>query len=149
MAGLLVTGSLLILTGCGGSSNSSLSYSAFSNSANKICTQLNNDDTKQAGGGVSNKANAASAAAIQKILTASNGSIAKLKALNGPSALNTAMTTFVGKVESSSVFAKQAITAAKAGNQSAYVAAAKKLGAANDPTDTAASKLGAPACAAD
>jgi hypothetical protein len=148
MAGLLVTGSLLILTGCGGSSNSSLSYSAFSNSANKICTQLNND-TKQAGGGVSNKANAASAAAIQKILTASNGSIAKLKALNGPSALNTAMTTFVGKVESSSVFAKQAITAAKAGNQSAYVAAAKKLGAANDPTDTAASKLGAPACAAD
>jgi hypothetical protein len=142
-----VTGSLLILTGCGGSSNSSLSYSAFSNAANKICTQLNNETKATAG--ASNKANAASAVAIQKVLTNSNGSIAKLKALNGPSALNTAMTTFVGKVESASVFAKQAITAAKAGNQSAYVAAARKLGATNDPTDTAASKLGAPACATD
>jgi hypothetical protein len=147
MAGLLVTGSLLILSGCGGSSNSALSYSAYSNAANKICTQLNNE-TKSAGS-ASNKADAASAAAIQKILTNSNASIAKLKALNGPSALNTAMTTFVGKVEAASAFAKQAVTAAKAGNQSAYVAAAKQLGATNDPTDTAASKLGAPACAAD
>jgi hypothetical protein len=147
MAGLLVTGSLLILTGCGGSSNSALSYSAFSNSANKICTQLNNETKSSAS--ASNKADAASAAAIQKILTNSNASIAKLKALNGPSALNASMTTFVGKVEAASVFAKQAVTAAKAGNQSAYVAAAKKLGATNDPTDTAASKLGAPACAAD
>jgi hypothetical protein len=147
MAGLLVTGSLLILTGCGGSSNSSLSYSAFSNAANKICTQLNNETKSSAS--ASNKADATSAAAIQKILTNSNASIAKLKALNGPSALNASMTTFVGKVEAASEFAKQAVTAAKAGNQSAYVAAAKKLGATNDPTDTAASKLGAPACAAD
>jgi hypothetical protein len=148
MAGLLVTGSLLILTGCGGSSNSSLSYSAFSNSANKICAQINKQ-TSAAGTEATNKATPANAAKIQKVLDLSNAAIAKLKALKGPSALNTAMTAFTGDVDHASGFASQAITAAKAGDQKAYIAAATKLSATNNATDTAGSGLGAPACASD
>jgi hypothetical protein len=143
--GVLVVGSLAILSGCG-SSSSKLSASAFSNAANKICT-TENTEAKSAGAGVTATANAASAASLAKLIAISNKNVVKLKALSGPSALESARDTFVAAVNKDAAFAQKAETAAKAGNQAEYIAAAKATNAGNAQTNRDGSKLGAPACA--
>ena len=146
LAGLLVTGSLLILSGCGGSSNSALSYSAFSTAANKICT-AENAASASASGGATNKATPANAAALKKVLKVSDKYIGQLKALSGPSALVAARNTFVSDVNANAAIATKAAAAAQSGNQQAYTAAVKQLVAGNGQTNDDASKLGAPVCA--
>ena len=144
--GLLIAGSLALLSGCGGSSNSKLSYSAFSNAANKICTTANSQD--KAVKGTSGTANAASAAGIGKVVTIDDKALSQLKALSGPGALETARDTFIAATKSSVVLAEKAEAAAKAGNQTDYVSAVKALAASDKASKPAANSLGAPACVA-
>ena len=146
VTGLLVAGSLLILSACGGSSNSKLSYSAFSTAANKIC-KAENAQSAAAGGGATAAATPANAAALKKVLAVSDKSLAKLKALSGPSALVAAKNTFVDDVTANSAIARKAITAATNRDQAAYTAAFKQLQATSSQTNADASKLGAPVCA--
>jgi len=143
--GLLIAGSLAILSGCGGSSNSKLSYSAFSNAANKICSTATKAGNAIQGG--SSTANAASAAGIGKLVTITNKALSQLKALSGGSALEAARDRFVAEGNTSVVLAKKAEAAATAGNQTEYVAAVQALSATDPVSNAAGSQLGAPACA--
>jgi hypothetical protein len=81
------------------------------------------------------------------VLDVSNKGLAKIKALNGSGVMNAAKTTFVSDVQSNSAVAQKLMAAAKAGNQKTYIALAEQLNATNNTTDSAGSKLGAPACA--
>ena len=146
LAGCLATGSLLFLSGCGGSSNSALSYSAFSTAANTICKSENAAAAK-IGAGATGQASPANAAVIRKLIAAGDASAAKLKTLNGPAALNTARDTLVTAVDANAVLAKRAAAAAQAGHQSQYIALVKQLAATDGPSNADGSKLGAPACA--
>jgi hypothetical protein len=143
--GLLIAGSLAILSGCGGSSNSKLTSSAFSSAANKICSNANSQ--AKAVKGTSATANAASAAAIGKIVTIDDKALSQLKALSGPGALESARDRFIAETKSSAVLAEKAEAAAKAGNQTDYVSAVKALSASDQASKPAADRLDAPACA--
>lgn len=144
LAGIMVVAAMAIISGCG-SSNSKLSYSAFSNAAGKICTGVNAQS--KAAGSLTTTANAANAATLTKVISISNKALTKLKALQGPSALESARDTFAGDITAQTTLFQKAATAAKAGNQAEYVADAKSASAANQTTNTDASKLGAPSCA--
>ena len=143
--GLLLVGSLAILSGCGGSSNSKMSYSAFSNAANKICRSA--DTQNKAVTGATQTANAASAAGIGKDVTITDKAISQLKALSGPGALASARDTFVAQGNATVVLAKKAEAAAKAGNQADYTTAINALAATNSASNASGSQMGAPACA--
>ena len=146
LTGLLIAGSLGILSGCGGSSNSALSYSAFSTAANTIC-KTGNGQANALGAKLTAKATPANAAIIQKEITLDTTAEAKLKALKGPAALQTARNTLVTEADTEIAAIKKVQAAAQSGNQSAYVAGAKALGPLGSQASLDGSKLGAPACA--
>jgi hypothetical protein len=141
---LAVAGVTALLAGCG-SSNKSLSYSGFSNAADKIC-QTVTSQTKAAGQ-LTATPNAANAKIISKVVSAADSGIGKLKALKGPSALETARDAFVATVQQETNSANAMISAAKAGNESGYVSAAQQLNGIDQQSNLDGSKLGAPDCA--
>jgi hypothetical protein len=142
---MLVAGSVVLISGCG-SSNSKLSYSAFSDAAGKICTTAGSQ-IKAAGNGATQTANAASATALGKALSVSQKAISQLKALSGPGSLQSARDAFAANLSSQNSSIQSAITAAKSGNQSAYVAAIKSVAVADQQGNLLGSKLGAAGCA--
>lgn len=142
---VLVAGSVVLISGCG-SSNSKLSYSAFSDAAGKICASTS-AQIKAAGDQATSTANAASASALSKALSVSQTGVSKLKALSGPSSLQSARDAFDANVASQNAAIQSAITAAKAGDQSAYIAAVKSIKPLNQAANALGSKLGAPSCA--
>jgi hypothetical protein len=142
---VLIAASIVVISGCG-SSNSKLSYSAFSNAASAICLS-SGSQIKAAGNQATDTANAASASALSKALTLSQKAVSKLKALSGPSSLQSARDTLTTNLDSQNSAIQAAITAAKAGNHSAYISALKNVGALNRQSNTLGSKLGAAGCA--
>ena len=148
IAGLLAVGTMVILSACGGSSNSKLSYSAFSTAANKICASAN-AQAKTIEKGSSAKATAANAAIFAKLITINNKVLSSLNALSGPSALTADRDKYTALLKTDSDIAAQVEAAAKSGDQASYITEANKLGATSGESDALGSKLGAPACATD
>jgi hypothetical protein len=144
-------GTMVALAGCGGSSNSSstysnsgLSYGAFSSAAQAICSAAN---TAAKGASASTQANAASAAGLAKTVTAAQDAVNKLKALSGGGPLSAARDTFVANVNQQVAAAKSAEADASSGNQSGYNTEVAQLQSLNGQGNADGSKLGAPACA--
>jgi hypothetical protein len=137
--------SVALLTGCG-SSNSKLSYSAFSNAADKICASTTSEI---AGLRLNNiqQANSAAAGTLSKALADGDGAISKFKGLSGPSALQSDMSSYVGNYEQQAAVIRTMISAAKSGDQSAYVKGAQSLGALEAQRNAQGAQLGAPDCA--
>jgi hypothetical protein len=123
-----------------------LSYSAFSNAADAICTSTGSQ-IKAAGNKATSTANAASATALSTALAISQKGLAKLKALQGPSSLQSARDALAANLSSQNSAIQTAITAAKAGDQSGYVSALKGLPPLSQQANTLGSKLGAASCA--
>jgi hypothetical protein len=138
-----IVGSLVLIAGCG-SSNSKLSYSAFSDAANALCKSGNAQ--VKASGSATSTANAANADTIDKVIKVANDTISKFKALSGPAALESARDVVVTDLGQTVTSAQAASSAARSGNQPAYDAAVKQLGSQDRQTNTDSSKLGAPDC---
>jgi hypothetical protein len=145
--GVLVAGALGLLSACGGSSNSSLSYSAFSNAANKICQDEN--VRASAAGTVTSTADAANAAVIARLADIQQAGIGKLKALKGPTALESARDAFVSDLSQATAIAKSIADAAKSGDQSRFVSLGQQLTAGSTKRHNDGAQLGAPACSRD
>jgi excinuclease UvrABC ATPase subunit len=141
-----LVGSLVVIAGCGGSSNSKLSYAAFSAAADKICSNAN-AQSKSAGAGVTGEATAANAAKIDKIVPIAQDALKKFQALKGPDSLQAAAQTAEDNLNQQIKAAQDASTAAKAGDQAAYNAALLQLQSLSNSAKTAGSKLGAKNCA--
>ena len=116
VAGLVVI--VVVLAGCGGSSNKQLSYSDFVTKANAICT---------AGQAETSKATSPTAAAA-----AAEKAIAKFKKLKPPDALRSAFDRFIA-------ISDQQVAAAKKGDT-------KAAQALNGASNEAASKMGTQGC---
>jgi hypothetical protein len=138
--------SLLVIAGCGGSSNSKLSYAAFSAAADKICSNANSQSSS-VGSGVTTDATAANAAKIDKVVSVAQDALKKLEALKPPDALQPAAQAVINDLNQEIKAAQDASNAAKAGNQAAYVAALQQLQSLTHQSSTDGSKLGAPNCA--
>jgi hypothetical protein len=137
--------SLAILSGCG-SSNSTLSYSAFSNAADKICSST----TSEVGAlnlNSDQQASPSAASALSKALADGNAAISKLKALKGPSALESTLGTFVGNYQQQAAAIQSMISAAKSSDQSGYVSAGQTLSSLEQQGNADGSQLGAASCA--
>lgn len=137
-------GSLLVIAGCGGSSNSKLSYAAFSSAADKICSNANS--AARANGRVSTQATPANAAKINKVIDLANNAIKKFQALQGPAALQSARDEVVSDLQAQVKTAQTASTAAKNGDQTTYDAALQQLAQQSTAANTLGSKLGAANC---
>jgi len=131
---------VLVLAGCGGSSSSSnggLSSSAFNTATN-------------AAGQPSEPTDVESAASAATVLAADVGFIQgadqKLKALSGPSALESARDAFVSKNEEGLTGLQAMMSAARSGDTAAYDAAAAKLEPLGQASGDLGAKLG-PDCA--
>jgi len=142
---------VLVLAGCGGSSSSSnggLSSSAFSSAANAICKDVNT--ATNAAGQPSEPTDVESAASAATVLAADVGFIQgadqKLKALSGPSALESARDAFVSKNEEGLTGLQAMMSAARSGDTAAYDAAAAKLEPLGQASGDLGAKLG-PDCA--
>lgn len=141
-----LVGSLVVIAGCGGSSNSKLSYAAFSSAADKICSSANSQ-TKSIGAGVTDQATPANAAKIDKVVPIAQDALKKFEALKGPDSLQAAAQTTVDNLNQQIKAAQDASNAAKAGNQAAYDAALQQLQSLSQQSKVAGSKLGAKNCA--
>jgi excinuclease UvrABC ATPase subunit len=137
-------GSLVLIAGCGGSSNSKLSYAAFSAAADKICANANSQ--AKAFQSVTLQATAANAAKIDKIVPIAQDAVKKFQALKGPDSLQAAAQTAINDLNQEIKAAQDASNAAKAGDQAAYDAALQQLAATAQQSNTDGSKLGAANC---
>ncbi len=137
-------GSLVLIAGCGGSSNSKLSYAAFSAAADKICANANSQ--AKAFQGVTTQATAANAAKIDKIVPIAQDAVKKFQALKGPDSLQAAAQTAINDLNQEIKAAQDASNAAKAGDQAAYDAALQQLATTSQQSNADGSKLGAANC---
>jgi hypothetical protein len=141
---VLIAGSLAILTGCG-SSNSTLSYSAFSDAANKICIAA--DSQTKAAGHLSPAGTAADVSKLNKVASIVNDSVSKLNALKGPSALVATRDTYVADLKAVAAKLGDAASAAKAGDQAGYKKTVLEVPSVTSKGKAEGSKLGAAKCA--
>ncbi len=141
-----LVGSLAVIAGCGGSSNSKLSYAAFSAAADKICSNAN-AQSKAAGSGVTAQATPANAAKIDKVVPIAQDALKKFQALKGPDSLQPATQATIDDLNQQIKAAQDASNAAKSGNQSAYIAALQQLQSLSQQSKVNGSKLGAKNCA--
>ncbi len=139
-----LVGSLVVIAGCGGSSNSKLSYAAFSAAADKICSSAN--ASARAIGQVTLTANAANAAKIDKVVSLANDAIKKFQDLSGPAALESVRDDVVSNLQAQVKTAQTASTAAKSGDNTTYTAALEQLSQQSKAANTTGSKLGAANC---
>jgi hypothetical protein len=146
--GLKVVAALAALgvAGCGGGdSNKALSYSDFSTQANDIC-KSENAKIKPVGDKLTGKATTDAPvydALIPKLQDARD----KIGALKAPDALKPSFDSFLSITDQQIAKAKEAQTAAKTGNDSAYIAVLKATQPLAKQSDAAGSKLGAADCA--
>ncbi len=136
--------SLVLIAGCGGSSNSKLSYAAFSAAADKICSSANS--SAKSIGGVTSQATPANAPKIDKVINLANAAIKKFQALQGPPALESARDAVVSDLQAQVKTAQAASTAAKNSDQTTYTAALEQLQQQSQAANTLGSKLGAANC---
>jgi hypothetical protein len=139
-----LVGSLVVIAGCGGSSNSKLTYAAFSAAADKICSSANSG--ARSIGRVSTQATPANAPKIDKVISLANDAIKKFQALNGPAALESARDEVVADLQAQIKTAQAASTAAKNSDQTTYTAALEQLVQQSQAANTLGSKLGAANC---
>jgi excinuclease UvrABC ATPase subunit len=137
-------GSLVVIAGCGGSSNSKLSYAAFSSAADKICSTANS--AAKTNGQVTAQATPANAAKIDKVITLANDAIKKFQALSGPAALESVRDEVVANLQAEVKTAQAASTAAKSGDQTTYTAAIEQLAQQSQASNSIGAKLGASNC---
>ncbi len=141
-----LVGSLVAIAGCGGRSNSKLSYAAVSAAADKICAS-GNAQSKAASAGVTDQATPANAAKIDKLISIGQDGVKKLQALKGPDSLESAAQASINDLNQEIKAAQDASNAAKSGNQSGYIAAIQQLGSLEQQAKADGSKLGAKNCA--
>ena len=143
-----VIGVVVMLAGCGSSSssNSQLSYSAFSNAADTICKTATANGGSSLNG-VSPTANATTGKAISSAVTAVEAAVPKLQALSGPSSLESVRDSFVSNTNKTITILKSAASAANSGDQTAFVAALQQAAPLVQTTNSEGSQLGAPNCA--
>jgi hypothetical protein len=145
--GLKVVAAVAVLgvAGCGGSddSNKTLSYSDFSKQANEICKTAND---KSAGAKLTNDLKANAAVLDQQIPNVESA-LADFKKLNPPDELKPDFDKFLSISEQQLASAKKARDAAKAGDQTGFVAALKAAVPLQAQSHEAGSKLGAAECA--
>lgn len=139
-----LVGSLVLVAGCGGSSNSKLSYAAFSAAADKICSNANSQ--AKAFQGISTQATAANAEKIDKVVPIAQDAVKKFHALKGPDSLQAAAQASINDLNQEIKAAQDASNAAKAGDQAAYETAIQQLAVSSQQSNTDGSKLGAANC---
>ncbi len=137
-------GSLVVIAGCGGSSNSKLSYAAFSVAADKICSSSNS--AAKSIGAVTAQATPANAAKIDKVISVANDAIKRFQALDGPAALQSVRDEVVAQLQAQVKTAQAASNAAKSGDQTTYTAAIQQLAQQSSTANDIGSKLGAKNC---
>lgn len=138
---MAIAASLGILAGCGGASNTTLSYSAFSTAANSICK--NTEAAAKAVGHASSLSG--EVPVFTKYATELQDAAAKLKALSGPAALESARDKVVSALDQLQTSLQNLISDARSDNQVAFQAAQARFQAPAG-AQAAASELGAPAC---
>ena len=149
---MAIAASLGILAGCGGASNTTLSYSAFSTAANAICKNFK-AELKKAGTAeqavVAVPGSLPSAVPIvTKLGTEIQDAVAKFNALSGPAALQSARDKLVSALDQFQTPIQNMISAARSDNTVAFNSAVTQLHAAgrSGGGQAASSELGAPAC---
>ena len=140
-----IAGSLALLTGCGGSSNRRLSYSAFSSAADAICKGAGVQSA--AAGSLTATASGANAEVLDKVIAAMRDGVTKLKALEGAPGLESARDTLVNDLDQQLSLGQAASNDARSGNQAGYVSAATEVAALSQQANVDGSRLGAPDCA--
>ena len=135
----------LTTAGCGGSSsNSGLSYSAFSQAANNICKD--GDTALKALDSLHPTSLAGVVAPLKQGDSVIDGVIGKLQGLKGPSALTSARDTYVADFQQASSDIKSMISAAQSNSLSGFKSGALAFQALKGKAKTDGSKLGATAC---
>lgn len=134
----------LAFAGCG-SSNKALSYSEFGKKASEVC-QKTSADIKPDSAKLTGKASK-DAPLYDSFIPKLQAAADKLKALKPPEQLKPDADKFNALTTEQIDAAKQAQTAAKAGDQTGYDAALKSAQTASEEANTEASKLGATDCA--
>lgn len=125
----------LVAAGCGGDSNRTESYSALISKANAICTTV----------GTQVKA-AQAAKDWDKISTASDDAMKKLKALTPPDKLKAAYADYLTKQQATVDATKPVVAALNANDQAAAQNAAEAGNALGKVSDAAALKVGLAVC---
>jgi hypothetical protein len=134
------------VAGCGGGgSNKALSYSDFGKKADEIC-KSENAKIKPVSAKLTGKASTDAPVYDELIpkLQDARDTIGKLKA---PDALKPSFTSFLSLTDQQIAKAKESQTAAKTGNDAAYIAVVKSIQPLGQQSNAAASKMGSAECA--
>jgi hypothetical protein len=148
MNGLKVVAALAALgvAGCGGGgSNKALSYSDFGKKADEIC-KSENATIKPIGDKLTGKATA-DAPVYDELIPKLQDARDKIGALKAPDELKPSFTSFLSLTDQQIAKAKESQTAAKSGNDAAYIALVKSIKPISVQSNEAASKMGAAECA--
>jgi hypothetical protein len=138
---MVIAASLGIVAGCGGTSNTTLSYSAFSTAANAICNNVGAEANALALATPLTSLSEARAK-FTKLATDIQDAAAKLKALSGPAALESARDKLVSVIDQTLAIVQNM---SNAGSEAAFNSEISRLHAAPN-AHQASSELGAPAC---
>jgi hypothetical protein len=133
------------VAGCGGSSNKALSYSDFSTKANDICKSVSSK-TDSIGSKLTGEA-ASDAPVYDKLIPAVQQGRDDLAKLKPPEQLKADLNSFLSITDQQIANAKKAQAAAKAGDQSGYIAIVKATQPLQKQSNVEGSKLGAADCA--
>jgi hypothetical protein len=133
------------VAGCGGgSSNKALSYSDFGKKADEIC-KTENAKIKSVSAKLTGKAST-DAPVYDELIPKLQEASDKIKGLKPPDELKTNFDNFNSITGQQIALAKEAQTAAKGGDDAAYIAVLKKGQPLGKQSDSEASKLGAAEC---
>ena len=140
-----VAAASLTAAGCGGSSNGGLSYSAFSQAANKICHDA--DTGIKTLNNIHPTSLTQAADPLNKADSYLQTAITQMQGLQGPSALTSARDTYVSDLQQASSDLKSMSNAAKNNDASGFKTGALSFESLKGKAKTDGSKLGAPSCA--
>jgi hypothetical protein len=133
------------VAGCGGSSNKALSYSDFGTKASEIC-KSENAKIKPVSAKLTGKAST-DAPVYDELIPKLQAARDKIGGLKAPDQLKPSFTTFLSLTDQQIAKAKESQTAAKTGDDAAYIAVVKSIQPLSQQSNAAASKMGAAECA--
>lgn len=132
------------LVGCGGDDNEALTYDGFAAAANELCVEVETEIDAIAGD-LTGEAEA-DAPVFDELVPALEDATNRLSELEPPEELQDAYDDFLATAETQLEGARDAQTAAEAGDTDEYRRILEDLGPLDKESDLAASKLGAEDC---